>query len=98
MCEESCQRTIPDGPFWFSREIIMSPVQTYTPELPLNSSNSNEAEQHPHNWENMPAREFEGNFAALPPSFSSLLTSCCTNVEQGKWISLIVNLKIVSDF
>ncbi|PON99020.1 hypothetical protein TorRG33x02_052570 [Trema orientale] len=60
---------------------IMSPALTYTPELP--ASSNVEAAQQSCIQETAPTHNFSTNFAAFPPSFTSLLTSNCPIVEQA---------------
>ncbi|PON44883.1 hypothetical protein PanWU01x14_263650 [Parasponia andersonii] len=60
---------------------IMSPALTYTPELP--ASSDVEAAQQSCIQETAPTHNFGTNFAAFPPSFTSLLTSNCPIAEQA---------------
>lgn len=63
----------------------MNPVADYSPELPANLIYK--AEQPPLTQETMPVTKFESNFAALPPSFTSLLTDYCPIAEEGNRLS-----------
>ncbi|BBG94040.1 poor homologous synapsis 1 [Prunus dulcis] len=59
----------------------MTPVQTYTPKISPSLLN-NEAEQYSCTQEFTPIDNFQSNFAALPPSFTSFLSNCGPVVEQ----------------
>ncbi|KAG6654984.1 hypothetical protein I3843_05G164400 [Carya illinoinensis] len=63
---------------------FMPPEQTYTPQM--SPSLNNEMEQHSSNLEKDTAfrHDFEETVAALPPSFTSLLTNCCSEVNQAQ--------------
>ncbi|XP_041011379.1 protein POOR HOMOLOGOUS SYNAPSIS 1 [Juglans microcarpa x Juglans regia] len=63
---------------------FMPPEQTYTPQM--SPSLNNEIEQHSSNHEKDTAfrHDFEETVAALPPSFTSLLTNCCSEVNQAQ--------------
>lgn len=69
---------------------IMTPVPAYTPELP--ASSISEPAQHLCIQEATPTHSFDRTLATFPPSFTSLLTSHCPNVEQGKRISPFYNI------
>lgn len=57
-----------------------APVLDFTPDLPVISNNK--TEQQTFIQETVPTHKFESNFAAFPPSFTSLLTDYCPIVEQ----------------
>ncbi|GMN30717.1 hypothetical protein TIFTF001_046445 [Ficus carica] len=85
--------------------MIPAPVVDYTPELPA-SSNS-KTEQQTFIQETAPFHKFESNFAAFPPSFTSLLTDYCpladlaadaTECEEGQLKSQIAKYMEDSSF
>ncbi|XP_024024038.1 protein POOR HOMOLOGOUS SYNAPSIS 1 [Morus notabilis] len=57
-----------------------APVLDFTPDLPVISNNK--TGQQTFIQETVPTHKFESNFAAFPPSFTSLLTDYCPIVEQ----------------
>uniref|UniRef100_A0A2N9IQX1 Poor homologous synapsis 1 PH domain-containing protein n=1 Tax=Fagus sylvatica TaxID=28930 RepID=A0A2N9IQX1_FAGSY len=67
----------------FEKSNLMTSPQTYTPQM--SPSLKNEVEQHSSNQEKETAfsHNLEGIEAALPPSFTSLLTNCYAEVYQG---------------
>ncbi|KAK9276739.1 hypothetical protein L1049_006275 [Liquidambar formosana] len=60
---------------------IMTPVHTFATQMPLSSDY--EVEQCSHSQEITLDHNCEDILAALPPSFTSLLTNCCTEVKQA---------------
>ncbi|KAL5552829.1 hypothetical protein UlMin_040230 [Ulmus minor] len=60
---------------------VMTPSQAYTPELPANSNN--QTEQHSSTQNTLPTNNFESNYAAFPPSFTSMLTDCYSLVDPA---------------
>lgn len=62
---------------------FMNTVQAYTPQM--SPSFNTEVEQHSSEQEKetVVSHEFEEMVAALPPSFTSLLTNCYSEVTQG---------------
>ena len=67
----------------FEKSNLMTSPQTYTPQM--SPGLKNEVEQHSSNQEKETAfsHNLEGIEAALPPSFTSLLTNCYAEVYQG---------------
>ncbi|KAB1207861.1 hypothetical protein CJ030_MR7G004117 [Morella rubra] len=63
---------------------LMIPAETYTPQM--SPSLNNDIDKHPSNHEKQTAfsQDAEGIVAALPPSFTSFLTNCCSEVNRGK--------------
>ncbi|KAJ4961607.1 hypothetical protein NE237_021517 [Protea cynaroides] len=59
----------------------VTPHATYTSQMLLLD---NEASQTTCLLEPAPDNDFEGIFAALPPSFTALLANCCTEAEQER--------------
>ncbi|KAF3431213.1 hypothetical protein FNV43_RR25943 [Rhamnella rubrinervis] len=62
---------------------VKSPGQAYIPELPLISKMESDHEQYLHTQETMPTPNSAGFYSALPPSFTSFLTNCASDVEQA---------------
>lgn len=59
----------------------MNPVEDYSPQLQL--SWNNEAEQTSFSTEKSPNHNNEGISPAMPPSFTSLLRDCYSEIKQG---------------
>lgn len=68
----------------------MTPVHTFATQMPLSSDY--EVEQCSHSQEITLDHNCEYILAALPPSFTSLLTNCCTEVKQGGFSAPVVNI------
>jgi hypothetical protein len=67
---------------WVEEESsTMGPVQDYSPQLQL--SWNKEAEQASLSTEKSLNHNNEGISPAMPPSFTSLLLDCCSEVKQG---------------
>lgn len=62
----------------------MPPEQTYTPQMSPSLNNEIERRSFNHEKDTAFRHDFEETVAALPPSFTSLLTNCCSEVNQGK--------------
>ncbi|GAY36262.1 hypothetical protein CUMW_020990 [Citrus unshiu] len=72
---------------------IMTSVDTYTPEMP--PSLNNEVDQPSCNQETNVNHVYEGLYPTLPPSFTSLITNCCSGVKEG-WFPVPVIDKNIS--
>ncbi|KAH7515679.1 hypothetical protein FEM48_Zijuj10G0052200 [Ziziphus jujuba var. spinosa] len=59
---------------------VTNPAETYTPEFPPSSNNL--AEQYSCTKDTVPPCNFDVLFSALPPSFTSLMENCSSDVEQ----------------
>lgn len=77
---------------------VKSPPQAYTPELPLISKMESDHEQYLHTHKIMPTPNSDGFYSGFPPCFTSLLSNCASDVEQGKRFFLVVNRKICFRF
>uniref|UniRef100_A0A6N2N3D1 MHD domain-containing protein n=2 Tax=Salix viminalis TaxID=40686 RepID=A0A6N2N3D1_SALVM len=68
---------------WVEEESsTMNPVEDYSPQLQL--SWNNEAEQTSFSTEKSPNHNNEGISPAMPPSFTSLLRDCYSEIKQGQ--------------
>lgn len=66
--------------FSLCEELSNSIVQPYTPEMPLSLKDT--VETYPCSQERAHLDHLESVFAALPPSFTSMLSNC-SDVKQG---------------
>lgn len=71
----------------------MTSVDTYTPEMP--PSLNYEVDQPSCNQETNVNHVYEGLYPTLPPSFTSLITNCCSRVKEG-WFPVPVIDKNIS--
>ena len=71
----------------------MTPGDSYTPEMA--PSLSYEIEQQPFDQDAILNHNSECIFPALPPSFTSLLTNCCSTAEQGRFLALNIHRDIL---
>ena len=74
---------------------LMTSPETYTPQM--SPSLKNEVEQHSSNQEKETTftDKFEGIQASLPPSFTALLTNCCAEVYQGRYVAPVKQEKLL---
>lgn len=65
----------------YTPQLSPSLMKAYTPQM--SPSLKYEAVQHTQTQQIPPIQNFQSNFAAFPPSFTSFLTNCQPAAEQG---------------
>ncbi|KAM3754092.1 hypothetical protein ACB098_03G141700 [Castanea mollissima] len=74
---------------------LMTSLETYTSQM--SPSLKNEVDQHSSTQEKETTfiHKFEGIQASLPPSFTALLTDCCAEVYQGRYVAPVKPEKLL---
>ncbi|KDP26643.1 hypothetical protein JCGZ_17801 [Jatropha curcas] len=79
-CDEASNVTTPSQTF-SPQPQNSTPFQTFSPQLPLRLNY--EVEQEARTEETPPDHNYEVISSALPPSFASFLTNCCSEVKEA---------------